>query len=236
MNKLIKNYTTEVPVEKTIQEIQNMLAQNGARGIAIEYDESGRVKDIFFKILLQNKAYLAKTSSTYPCSELWPMRSVVRTRFPRDMDHIKSAIAIRRAFMIPMFYDFSLDDRHSTCKSCFSVISSCSDNMFHRPQFTKPRQRIPNSGVQYRLPKNQLIICLSDQESSFLSQLLLRPTLGEAAWRAASHLPLKKSNPDELGLSSSLRSLIFLQRILHLFVRDPLARFAVHSKNVSSMF
>src|SRR5580765_2009771 len=55
MNKLIKNYTTEVPVEKTIQEIQNMLVQNGARGIALEYDESGRVKDIFFKILLQNK-------------------------------------------------------------------------------------------------------------------------------------------------------------------------------------
>ena len=69
-------------------------------------------------------------------SQCWPMRSVVRTSFPRDMDHITSAIAMRRAFMIPMFYDFSSDDRHSPCKSSFSVISSCSDNMFHRPQFT----------------------------------------------------------------------------------------------------
>ena len=56
MKKRIKNYTTDVPVEKTIQEIQHMLAQNGARGIAIAYDKSGKVKDIFFKILLENKA------------------------------------------------------------------------------------------------------------------------------------------------------------------------------------
>jgi hypothetical protein len=40
MKKLIKNYTTDIPVEKTITEIQQILIQNGARGIALEYDES----------------------------------------------------------------------------------------------------------------------------------------------------------------------------------------------------
>jgi hypothetical protein len=55
MKKLIKNYTTEIPVEKTIAEIQKLLAENGARGIAIEYNETGQVKDIFFKIIVQNK-------------------------------------------------------------------------------------------------------------------------------------------------------------------------------------
>jgi tRNA nucleotidyltransferase/poly(A) polymerase len=55
MKKLIKNYTTEVPVEKTIAEIQKMLVENGARGIAIEYDELGKIKDIFFRIAVQNK-------------------------------------------------------------------------------------------------------------------------------------------------------------------------------------
>src|SRR5207302_1047203 len=49
--------------------------------------------------------------------------------------------------LIPMFYDFSLDDRHSTCKSCFSVISSCSDNMFHRPQFTAKMCRVCSGQV-----------------------------------------------------------------------------------------
>jgi tRNA nucleotidyltransferase/poly(A) polymerase len=55
MRKLIKNYTTDIPVERTITEIQKILAQNGARGIALEYDESGNIKDIFFKIILNNK-------------------------------------------------------------------------------------------------------------------------------------------------------------------------------------
>jgi hypothetical protein len=55
MKKLIKNYTTDIPVERTIAEIQKILAQNGARGIALEYDESGNIKDIFFKIILNTK-------------------------------------------------------------------------------------------------------------------------------------------------------------------------------------
>jgi hypothetical protein len=55
MKRLIKNYTTDVPVERTIAEIQKILAQNGARGIALEYDEGGSIKDIFFKIKLNEK-------------------------------------------------------------------------------------------------------------------------------------------------------------------------------------
>jgi hypothetical protein len=55
MKQLIKNYTTEIPVERTIAEIQTILAQNGARGIALEYDAHGRIKDIFFKIKLHEK-------------------------------------------------------------------------------------------------------------------------------------------------------------------------------------
>jgi hypothetical protein len=55
MKKLIKNYTSYIPIEKTIAEIQKILAQNGARGIALEYDENGTIKDVFFKIILNNK-------------------------------------------------------------------------------------------------------------------------------------------------------------------------------------
>ena len=55
MKQLMKNYTTEIPVERTIAEIQAILAQNGARGIALEYDGNGRIQDIFFKIRLQDK-------------------------------------------------------------------------------------------------------------------------------------------------------------------------------------
>jgi hypothetical protein len=55
MKKLIKNYTTDIPVETTIAEIQKLLAENGARGIALEYDHNGTIKDIFFKIRLHGK-------------------------------------------------------------------------------------------------------------------------------------------------------------------------------------
>ncbi len=55
MKKLIKNYTTNISVERTVAEIQKMLAQNGARGIVLEYDERGNMKDIFFKIILHDK-------------------------------------------------------------------------------------------------------------------------------------------------------------------------------------
>jgi len=55
MKKLIKNYTTDIPVDRTITEIQKILAENGARGIALEYDGNGTIKDIFFKIILNKK-------------------------------------------------------------------------------------------------------------------------------------------------------------------------------------
>lgn len=55
MKKLIKNYTTDVPTERTVSEIQKILSQNGARGIALEYDGNGNIKDIFFKIILHEK-------------------------------------------------------------------------------------------------------------------------------------------------------------------------------------
>jgi hypothetical protein len=55
MKKLIKNYTTDIPVEQTIAEIQQLLVHNGARGIALEYDERGSIKDIFFKVIVNQR-------------------------------------------------------------------------------------------------------------------------------------------------------------------------------------
>lgn len=55
MKKLIKNYTTDIPAQKTISEIQQLLAENGARGIATEYNEKGLVTNVFFKILLNER-------------------------------------------------------------------------------------------------------------------------------------------------------------------------------------
>ena len=48
--KALKNYTTKVPVNRTINEIEQILLQFGATGIGHEYDKEGRIKTINFKI------------------------------------------------------------------------------------------------------------------------------------------------------------------------------------------
>jgi len=53
--KLVKNYTTEVPLAKTISEIQQLLAENGATGIAFDYDGQGKLKALFFRINSEGK-------------------------------------------------------------------------------------------------------------------------------------------------------------------------------------
>lgn len=42
------NYTTKIPVEKTIAEIEKMLAESGAEKILKDYDEESRVTSISF--------------------------------------------------------------------------------------------------------------------------------------------------------------------------------------------
>lgn len=55
MKKLIKNYTTEIPTDRTVAEIQKLLAENGATGIAFEYDGQGNLTALFFRIEYQGK-------------------------------------------------------------------------------------------------------------------------------------------------------------------------------------
>src|SRR5690348_12697851 len=52
---MIKNYTTSVAEEKTVAEIQALLAMKGARSVQINYDEQGRPTAVSF-IILFNEA------------------------------------------------------------------------------------------------------------------------------------------------------------------------------------
>lgn len=47
----LKNYTTKVPVNRTIQEIQEMLQKGGATGIFMEYEKgTGRIDALTFRM------------------------------------------------------------------------------------------------------------------------------------------------------------------------------------------
>lgn len=53
MNKIL-NYTTDIPVQKTIGEIQILLVRAKASAIAFDYDDSQNIKSVFFKIKRQD--------------------------------------------------------------------------------------------------------------------------------------------------------------------------------------
>jgi len=51
----IKNYTTKIAVEKTVGEIENILAKGGAQRILKEYFGDGSVKAISFIVMVQDR-------------------------------------------------------------------------------------------------------------------------------------------------------------------------------------
>jgi len=62
MTKNIKNYTTEIPAQRTIMEIQNMLIEASAVSIAME-TEAGQIKALFFKLKLGEQEMPFKLSA-----------------------------------------------------------------------------------------------------------------------------------------------------------------------------
>ena len=46
----ILNYTTSVPVSRTVSQIQAKLVEHGARAVMMEYDDRGRIEALAFKV------------------------------------------------------------------------------------------------------------------------------------------------------------------------------------------
>lgn len=49
------NYTTKVSADKTVAEVQKLLAKAGARAVLSEYDEHGNVSSVCFKMLVNGR-------------------------------------------------------------------------------------------------------------------------------------------------------------------------------------
>ncbi len=47
-------YTTSVPVSRTVAEVQRKLVEHGARAVTMEYDDQGRIKALAFKVKMPN--------------------------------------------------------------------------------------------------------------------------------------------------------------------------------------
>ncbi len=56
MAKAIKNYTTQVPANRSIEEIQASLVSHGASGVLFEYEQgTGRIAALKFKLPIKGK-------------------------------------------------------------------------------------------------------------------------------------------------------------------------------------
>lgn len=62
--KGLYKYTTKIDAFKTINDIQNLLAKNGASAIMTEYNQSGEIESLTFKIQIKNSARAIKL----PCN------------------------------------------------------------------------------------------------------------------------------------------------------------------------
>lgn len=52
----LKNYTTKVPANRSVQEIQEMLQKGGATGVIMEYEKgTGRINGLSFKMEFNQK-------------------------------------------------------------------------------------------------------------------------------------------------------------------------------------
>ncbi len=48
------DYTTSVPVSRTVAQVQAVLVEHGARAVMMEYDDRGRITALAFKIKMPN--------------------------------------------------------------------------------------------------------------------------------------------------------------------------------------
>jgi hypothetical protein len=55
LSMAIKNYTSDIPINRIFQRIQDNLAQHGARQISFDYGDDGKVNGVFFSISLKEK-------------------------------------------------------------------------------------------------------------------------------------------------------------------------------------
>jgi len=96
----LKNYTSAVPANRSINHIENALVRNGARGIMKQYDEDGRVSAIIFTIALdgQNIVPIKLPAKVEACEQILMGMTTSRTR-PETLEKIP-AQAERTAWKI----------------------------------------------------------------------------------------------------------------------------------------
>ena len=78
----LKNYTTTIAVDKTINEIQQMLARAGASRIMTEYDDTGNIVALSFQLKMAEEFIAFSLPTDWrPVLEVLKKQKVVSSRY-----------------------------------------------------------------------------------------------------------------------------------------------------------
>lgn len=121
----IKNYTTEIDVYKSLGEIQNALAANGARQIMVEYDGGGQPIGITFAVdtPVGRRAFMlpANIEGVYAVFQKQKIKAdqkqAARTGWRNIRDWVLAQMAIIEAGMVTMdevFLPYLTDGKGNT--------------------------------------------------------------------------------------------------------------------------
>ena len=82
--KRIKNFSTSIPVEKTVMEIERMLGKFGASKIVKEFDSEGNPEVLTFMILTENGEIPIRLPLNYPKNLEVFKRQVDEKKLPKN--------------------------------------------------------------------------------------------------------------------------------------------------------
>lgn len=85
--RFIKNLYSKVPVDRTIMEIEKMLAQNGADQILKEFNEHGETMALTFKVQLGDKPILFRLPIERSALINCLSKAVQKKQIPRSILH-----------------------------------------------------------------------------------------------------------------------------------------------------
>jgi hypothetical protein len=135
----ILNYTTKVPVDKTVAEIQKTLGSKGARSITTDYDAQGRTVAITFMLHLREQqiSFRLPVNPEGVFDALYNQKGVEKKYKTREharlvawrilKDWIEAQLAIveaNQAKMVEVFLPYALDNKGLTFFQAFEENTS----------------------------------------------------------------------------------------------------------------
>lgn len=119
------NYTTKVPVEKSVQDITKALVKAGASSVMQDYDETGQMVAVSFKIMLEGQPIAFRLPADWKSTQQVLKNDRVRYeeaharrvawRITKDWVEAQMALLATKSVVLPqLFLPYAVDNNGTT--------------------------------------------------------------------------------------------------------------------------